>query len=109
MKDLRYVSLVECRLETGRTHQIRAHMKYIGHPIFNDNTYGGNKILKGTRFSKYRSFVQNCFQIMSRQALHARSIGFIHPESGKQVKFFSELPADFQQVVEKWESYVKYN
>jgi 23S rRNA pseudouridine1911/1915/1917 synthase len=79
MQDLRYVSLVECRLETGRTHQIRAHMKYLGNPIFNDSAYGGDKILKGTVFSKYRSFVQNCFRVIPRQALHARSIGFIHP------------------------------
>jgi len=109
LKDMRYVSLIECRLETGRTHQIRAHMKYLGHPIFNDGTYGGDRILKGSQFSKYRSFVQNCFQIIPRQALHAKSIGFIHPESGKQVQFLSDLPHDFQRVIEKWENYVKYN
>ena len=108
LKDLRYVSIVECRLETGRTHQIRAHMKYLGHPIFNDSTYGGDKILKGTVFSKYRSFVQNCFQILPRQALHAKTIGFIHPDTGKHVQFDSELPDDFKGGLEKWENYVKY-
>jgi 23S rRNA pseudouridine1911/1915/1917 synthase len=109
LKDLRYVSIVECRLETGRTHQIRAHMKYLGHPIFNDCTYGGDKILKGTVFSKYRSFVQNCFQMMPRQALHAKTIGFIHPDTGKHVQFDSGLPDDFKGVLEKWENYVKYS
>lgn len=109
MQDLRYVSLVECRLETGRTHQIRAHMKYLGHPIFNDSTYGGDKILKGTQFSKYRSFVQNCFGILPRQALHARSLGFIHPETGEKIRFDSALPADLREVIEKWENYVTYH
>ena len=108
LKDMRYVSLVECRLETGRTHQIRAHMKYLGHPIFNDGTYGGDKILKGTIFSKYRSFVQNCFQMIPRQALHAKTIGFIHPDTGKAVQFNSGLPDDFKGVIEKWDNYVKY-
>ena len=109
LKDLRDVSLIECRLETGRTHQIRAHMKYLGHPLFNDATYGGDKILKGTVFSKYKSFVQNCFKIMPRQALHAQSLGFIHPATGKAMDFHSPLPPDFQQVIEKWENYVQYN
>jgi len=108
LTDLRYVSLVECRLETGRTHQIRAHMKYLGHPVFNDSTYGGDRILKGTTFSKYRSFVQNCFQLISRQALHAKTLGFIHPDTGKHVNFDSGLPDDFSAVIEKWENYVKY-
>jgi 23S rRNA pseudouridine1911/1915/1917 synthase len=108
LKDLRYVSLVECRLETGRTHQIRTHMKYLGNPIFNDSAYGGDKILKGTTFSKYRSFVQNCFRMIPRQALHAKTLGFIHPETGKLVRFDSELPADFLAVIDKWESYVNY-
>lgn len=108
LTDLRYVSLVECRLETGRTHQIRAHMKYLGHPVFNDSTYGGDKILKGTTFSKYRSFVQNCFQLIPRQALHAKTLGFIHPDTGKRVNFDSELPDDLSAVIEKWENYVKY-
>jgi 23S rRNA pseudouridine1911/1915/1917 synthase len=107
--DLRYVSLLKCNLETGRTHQIRSHMKYIGHPIFNDTAYGGDRILKGTVFSKYKSFVQNCFKIIPRQALHAKTLGFVHPDSGKHVQFDSKLPADFQEVLNKWEHYVKYN
>ncbi|MBR9999802.1 MAG: RluA family pseudouridine synthase, partial [Cyclobacteriaceae bacterium] len=109
LKDLRYVSLIECRLETGRTHQIRAHLKYLGHPIFNDSAYGGDRILKGTIFSKYRSFVQNCFQIMPRQALHAKTIGFIHPDTGEKVQFDSALPDDLRQVIDKWENYVTYH
>jgi 23S rRNA pseudouridine1911/1915/1917 synthase len=109
VRELRYVSLVECKLETGRTHQIRAHMKYLGHPLFNDATYGGDRILKGTVFSKYKSFVQNCFKIIPRQALHAQSLGFVHPENGKSMFFKSELPDDFTAVLEKWESYVQYN
>jgi 23S rRNA pseudouridine1911/1915/1917 synthase len=109
LKDLRYVSLIECRLETGRTHQIRAHMKYLGHPIFNDETYGGNKVIKGTVFTKYKQFVDNCFKIIPRQALHAKTLGFIHPATKKFIQFDSELPADFEGVMEKWEHYVKYN
>lgn len=109
LKSLRYVSLVECKLETGRTHQIRAHMKYIGHPLFNDATYGGNEIVKGTIFSKYRQFVDNCFKIMPRQALHAKTLGFIHPITKKKMVFDSELPDDFKGVIEKWEHYVKYH
>ncbi|HNY07764.1 MAG TPA: RluA family pseudouridine synthase [Bacteroidales bacterium] len=100
-----YVTLIECRLETGRTHQIRAHMRYIGHPLFNDETYGGNEILKGTTFSKYKQFIANCFKLLPRQALHARSLGFIHPSTGKFVLFESELPQDMQAVIEKWRSY----
>ncbi len=107
LKDLRYVSLIECRLETGRTHQIRAHMKYIGHTLFNDATYGGNDVLKGTVFSKYKQFVDNCFKIIPRQALHAKTLGFIHPTTQKFLQFDSELPADFKEVLEKWENYVK--
>lgn len=106
IKELRYVSLVKCNLETGRTHQIRAHMKYLGHPLFNDATYGGNEILKGTIFTKYKQFVQNCFKIIPRQALHAKTLGFIHPITNKKVSFDSDLPADFQQVVDKWDKYV---
>ena len=109
IQDLRYVSLVECKLETGRTHQIRAHMKYLGHPLFNDVAYGGDKILKGTVFSKYKSFVQNCFNIIPRQALHAQSLGFVHPVNGESMFFKSDLPDDFKEVLEKWENYVQYN
>jgi len=108
LKPYRYVSLVQCNLETGRTHQIRAHMKYIGHPLFNDATYGGDKILKGTPFSKYKAFVDNCFKLMPRQALHAKSLGFVHPYTGEKMQFNSELPEDFQSVLEKWERYVQY-
>lgn len=109
LQDLRYVSLIECKLETGRTHQIRAHMKFIGHPIFNDATYGGNEPLKGTVFSKYKQFVDNCFKIIPRQALHAKTLGFIHPTTGAHMQFDSELPADFKEVMERWENYVKFN
>lgn len=109
LKRYRYVSLVECKLETGRTHQIRAHMKFLGHPLFNDATYGGDQILKGTTFTKYRQFVDNCFQLMPRQALHAKTLGFVHPTTGAMMRFDSELPDDFRQVLEKWEHYVKYN
>ena len=108
IKPFRYVSLIQCNLETGRTHQIRAHMKYFGHPIFNDATYGGDKILKGTQFSKYKAFVENAFKIMNRQALHAKSIGFLHPVTNKKLFFESELPSDFQSVIYKWENYVQY-
>ncbi len=101
-----YVTLVECKLETGRTHQIRAHFTYLGHPLFNDLRYGGDKILKGTTFTKYKQFVQNCFSIMPRQALHAKSLGFVHPSTGKHMHFESELPTDMQEVVVKWEGYV---
>jgi 23S rRNA pseudouridine1911/1915/1917 synthase len=109
LQDLRYVSLVECRLETGRTHQIRAHMKYLGHPLFNDAMYGGDQVLKGTTFSKYRQFVENCFKTIPRQALHAKTLGFVHPVKKTFLQFDSELPADFVQVLEKWDNYVKYN
>jgi len=100
-----YVTLIECKLETGRTHQIRAHMKFIGHPLFNDVEYGGNQILKGTSFNKYKQFILNCFKILSRQALHAKSLGFIHPKTGKWMQFDSELPLDMKTLLEKWESY----
>ena len=106
LESFRYVSLVSCRLETGRTHQIRAHMKYLGHPLFNDATYGGDKILKGTVFSKYKAFVENCFKILPRQALHAKTLGFTHPVTGAFMQFDSELPEDFQQVITKWKNYV---
>lgn len=107
LKNLRYVSLVKCNLETGRTHQIRAHMKYLGHPLFSDETYGGNKILRGQVFTKYKQFVENCFEIMPRQALHAKSLGFEHPKTGKWMQFDSDLPFDFKTVLEKWEGYVQ--
>ena len=102
-----YVTLVECRLETGRTHQIRVHFKHIRHPLFSDETYGGRAILKGTTFSKYRQFVENNFRILPRQALHARSLGFIHPSSGKPMDFETLLPEDLQTVVERWRQYAR--
>ena len=100
-----YVTLIECRLETGRTHQIRAHMKHIGHPLFNDLEYGGDSVIKGTSFTKYKQFVENCFQLLPGQALHAKSLGFIHPKSGEDLVFDSELPDYFEEVLEKWRRY----
>jgi len=100
-----YVTLVECKLETGRTHQIRAHFQHIGHPLFNDDTYEGDKIRKGTTFTKYKQFVSNCFKIMPRQALHAKTLGFIHPSTGKHLHFDSELPSDMQTVLDRWRNY----
>lgn len=108
LQKLRYVSLIRCRLETGRTHQIRAHMRSLGHPIFNDAVYGGDQILKGQRFSKYKSFVHNCFQLMPRQALHAQSLGFVHPTTQQRMYFEVPLPRDFQQVLDRWERYVQW-
>ena len=108
LRSLRYVSLVECKLETGRTHQIRAHMKYLGHPLFNDAMYGGDQISKGTVFTKYKQFVENCFKIIPRQALHAKTLGFMHPVKKEWMQFSSELPEDFLNVLDKWENYVKY-
>jgi 23S rRNA pseudouridine1911/1915/1917 synthase len=104
IEDFTYVSLVECRLETGRTHQIRVHMKHLGHPLFSDETYGGDRILKGVVFSKYKQFVENCFKLMPRQALHAKTLGFIHPKTKEEMFFDSELPEDFTQVLERWRS-----
>lgn len=103
---LGYVTLIECILETGRTHQIRVHMKHIGHPIFNDVNYGGDKILKGTTFTKYKQFIDNCFKIIPRHALHAKMLGFTHPVTGEEMMFESELPNDFKDVIEKWRGYV---
>jgi 23S rRNA pseudouridine1911/1915/1917 synthase len=102
-----YVTLVSCILETGRTHQIRVHMKHIGHPIFNDERYGGNLILKGTTFTKYKQFIDNCFKVLPRQALHAKTLGFIHPTTGEMMRFDTELPQDMQDCIEKWRNYSK--
>lgn len=101
-----YVTLIECKLETGRTHQIRAHMKWIGHPLFNDATYGGDRILKGSMFTRYRQFIDNCFALCPRQALHAKKLSFIHPKTKKWVEFESDLPDDMKSVIEKWRNYV---
>lgn len=106
LERLNYVTVVELRLETGRTHQIRVHMKHIGHPLFSDSTYGGDHIVKGTVFTKYKQFVENCFKIMPRHALHAKELGFIHPATGEKISFDSELPEDMLVVIEKWRSYV---
>jgi 23S rRNA pseudouridine1911/1915/1917 synthase len=103
-----YVTLVSCKLETGRTHQIRVHMKHIGHTLFNDERYGGNTILKGTTFTKYKQFVENCFKILPRQALHARTLGFEHPTSGKYLRFEVDIPDDMAQCIDKWRNYAKH-
>ena len=105
---LGYVTLVSCRLETGRTHQIRVHMKHIGHTLFNDERYGGERILKGTTFTKYRQFVDNCFKSLPRQALHAKTLGFIHPSSKEKMSFTAEIPKDMQTCIEKWQTYSNY-
>ncbi len=102
-----YVTLVSCILETGRTHQIRVHMKHIGHPIFNDERYGGNLILKGTTFTKYKQFIDNCFKVLPRQALHAKTLGFVHPTTGEMMSFDTELPQDMQDCIDKWRNYSK--
>lgn len=107
IQDYYYVTFIECQLETGRTHQIRAHMKYVGHPLFADAKYGGDRIVKGTVYSKYKQFVQNCFALCDRQCLHAQSLGFDHPETGERMKFTSELPQDIRSVLDKWEGYFK--
>lgn len=101
-----YTTLVECILETGRTHQIRAHMKHIGHPLFGDERYGGMEILRGQRSSSYKAFIQNCFKLCPRQALHAKTLGFVHPRTGKQMDFSSEWPADMQQLIDKWRKFI---
>jgi len=106
LERLGYVNLVECVLETGRTHQIRVHMKHIGHPLFNDDIYGGDKILKGTTFAKYKQFVDNCFSMIPGQALHAKILGFVHPVTKEEMFFDSELPENFAQLVEKWRNYI---
>jgi len=106
---LGYVTLVSCKLETGRTHQIRVHMKYIGHTLFNDERYGGERILKGTTFTKYKQFVENAFKILPRQALHAKTLGFVHPVSGEMMRFDSELPKDMADCIEKWRLYTRHS
>ena len=106
LERLGYVTLVKCVLETGRTHQIRVHMKHIGHVLFNDERYGGHEILKGTHFSKYKQFVNNCFDICPRQALHAKTLGFVHPRTGKEMFFTSELPEDMTTLLDKWRTYI---
>ena len=106
LERLGYVTLVECVLETGRTHQIRVHMKHIGHTLFNDERYGGNEILKGTHFSKYKQFVNNCFETCPRQALHAMTLGFVHPRTGEEMFFTSPLPKDMTNLIDKWRNYI---
>ena len=106
LKRYGYVTLIECKLETGRTHQIRVHMQHIGHNLFNDNEYGGDRVLKGTSFSKYKQFINNCFNLLPRQALHAKSLGFEHPKTGEFMQFESELPDDLQAVLKKWDTYL---
>ena len=102
-----YVTLISCQLETGRTHQIRAHLKHIGHPLFNDERYGGHLILKGTTFTKYKQFIDNCFKALPRQALHAKTLGFIHPTTGEMMRFDTDLPQDLEDCIEKWRNYSK--
>lgn len=108
LEDMYYVSVVACHLETGRTHQIRVHMQHLGHPVFSDQRYGGNKVVKGTVYTKYKQFVDNCFEICPRQALHARSLGFIHPTTGQEMYFECEIPADMQALIHKWRQYVAH-
>ena len=105
LQRLGYVTLLACRLETGRTHQIRVHMKHIGHTLFNDERYGGERILKGTTFTKYKQFVDNCFKTLPRQALHAKTLGFVHPTTGKTMSFTTEIPQDMQSCIGKWQTY----
>ena len=105
IETIHYITLIECELETGRTHQIRAHMKHLGHPIFCDKTYGGDLVVKGNRFTNYKKFVENSFKMINRQALHAKSLGFVHPKTKKEVFFDSELPSDIQEIIKKWKKY----
>lgn len=107
LERLGYVTLISCKLETGRTHQIRVHLKHIGHTLFNDERYGGHLILKGTTFTKYKQFVENCFKILPRQALHAKTLGFLHPTTGEMMRFDTEIPADMTEVIEKWRGYAQ--
>jgi len=108
LENFTYVTLVSCTLETGRTHQIRVHMKHIGHTLFNDERYGGNLILKGTTFSKYKQFVENCFKVLPRQALHAETLGFVHPKTGEFMSFTADIPNDMKACIEKWRSYATH-
>ena len=108
LERLGYVTLISCKLETGRTHQIRVHMKHIGHTLFNDERYGGEKVLKGTTFTKYKQFVDNCFKVLPRQALHAKTLGFVHPKTGKFMSFDTPVPDDMVQCIEKWRNYSKH-
>ncbi len=108
LENFNYASLVECRLETGRTHQIRVHMQSIGHPLFNDDFYGGDRVVKGTVYTKYKQFVENCFKLCPRQALHAKELGFTHPATGQAMMFKSELPEDMELVIDKWRKYITY-
>ena len=108
LEDLSYVSLVKCNLETGRTHQIRAHFKHLGNPLFNDATYGGDRIIVGQQFTKYKQFVNNVFKVLPRQALHAKTLGFVHPKTGEHMQFDSELPKDFVDGLEKWRKYISH-
>ena len=105
IENLGYVSVIECKLETGRTHQIRVHFSYVKHPLFNDYEYGGDKILKGTTFAKYRQFVENCFKLLPEQALHAKTLAFDHPVTGKRLSFDSELPDNFKILLDRWRNY----
>jgi 23S rRNA pseudouridine1911/1915/1917 synthase len=107
LKRFGYTTLVNCKLETGRTHQIRVHMRYIGHTLFNDYSYGGDKIMAGTVFTKYKQFIENCFQIVPHHTLHAQSLAFDHPITGERLKFETPIPKNFQELVEKWENYSK--
>lgn len=109
LERLTYVTLVQCKLETGRTHQIRAHFKHIGHTLFNDERYGGNDILKGTTFTKYKQFVHNCFKVLPRQALHAKTLGFTHPKTGEFMRFNSDIPQDMVDCLEKWRTYSEHS
>ena len=104
-----YVTLVKCKLETGRTHQIRIHFKHFGHPLFGDPQYGGDKIIKGTKFNKYKQFVENAFKLMPHQALHAKTLGFKHPKTKKWMEFDSELPPNFIELIDKWRKYIQYS
>ena len=105
LENLTHVAVVQCQLETGRTHQIRVHMKHIGHPLFNDARYGGDVVLRGTNSGKYMQFVKNCFETCPRQALHAKTLGFVHPKTGEQMDFDSEIPSDMQALIEKWRNF----